>query len=52
MQFSVLKILFIDLLVAFGDTGADFAQAYYLCTHEDEDLRWIDAIVYLNLAFT
>ena len=55
LQFATLKILFIDLVVAFGDTGADFAQAYLLCTHEDEDLRiygyvtmaihWIPGIV-------
>ena len=39
LQFATLKILFIDLVVAFGDTGADFAQAYFLCTHPDEELR-------------
>ena len=39
LQFTTLKILFIDLVVAFGDTGADFAQAYFLCTHPDEELR-------------
>ena len=39
LQFATLKILFIDLVVAFGDTGADFAQAYFLCTHPDEQLR-------------
>lgn len=39
LQFATLKILFIDLVVAFGDTGADFAQAYFLSTHPDEELR-------------
>ena len=39
LQFATLKIIFIDLVVAFGDTGADFAQAYFLCTHPDEELR-------------
>ena len=55
LQFATLKILFIDLVVAFGDTGADFAQAYHLCTHEDIEIRiygyitmaihWIPGIV-------
>ena len=41
LQFATLKIIFIDLVVAFGDTGADFAQAYFLCTHPDEELRYL-----------
>ena len=38
-----MKILFIDLVVAFGDTGWDFAQAYYLW----QDGLWEFSIVTL-----